>query len=371
MIMLAKKIIFLPYYFSRLIAEIFDIFTRSNFNSFDAKNRTKCLLIEAGTIGWTHIDYQELLVSAKEYLGEEFVKKIEINKSKLYLFQVLNNVRLYRPTHYFYDARSGSSKPFIGLIESFFIMLILQFYGVVPICLLTDFPYRPWRRQVAIVSAKRGATFTLMCPRDVGSKFPHSRLFGPVPMAFSVATIDHIDKLFVDNSKKVSDVTFTGSLYEPRTSTLKSIESILLDSGINLEMKGRNIGSKRSDNDSYWGALINSKILITTGSQLTSDLTDESARIRHLIYRYTEATACGALLVAENVPSISRYLTSGFDVILFETPEQAADKIKYYLDNNNELISISTNGRNKIRNIIKAKTFWVIIDTGLQKYPLL
>lgn len=365
------KSIFLPYYFARLIAEIVDIFTRANFNSFAAKNRSKCLLIEAGAIGWTHIDYQELLISAKEYLGEEFVKKIEIDKSKFYLFQVLNNVRLYRPTHYFYDARSGSSKPFRGLIESFFIMLVLQFYGVVPICLLTDFPYCPWRRQVAIVSAKRGATFTLMCPRDVGSKFPHGRLFGPVPMAFSVSTIDYIDKLILEKSESVSDVTFTGSLYEPRTSTVKGIESKLLESGITLDMKGRNIGSKRSDNDSYWRALINSKILITTGSQLNSDLTDECARIPHLIYRYTEATACGVLLVAENVPSLSRYLTSGVDVILYDTPEQAADKIKYYLNNHNELTSISASGKDKIRNIVKAKTFWVIVDAGLQKYPLL
>lgn len=370
MIMLGKSV-FIPYYFARFILEMLDIFTRSNFNSFDAKSRNKCLLIEAGTIAWTHIDYQELLISAKEYLGGESVRKIEIDKSRSYIFQVFTNIKLYRPTHYFYDARSGSGKPFCGLIESFFIMLLLQLYGVIPICLLTDFPYCPWRRQVAIVSAKRGATFTLMCPKDVGSKFPHSRLFGPVPMAFSVSTIDHIDKLLQDKSERVSDVTFTGSLYEPRTATIKSVESKLLESDITLDMKGRNIGSKRSGNDDYWRALINSKIIITTGSQLNSNLTDESARLRHLIYRYTEATVCGVLLVAENVPSISRYLTPGFDVILFETPEQAADKIKYYLNNHNELISIAASGKDRIRNIVKAKTFWVIVDTGLQEYPLL
>lgn len=370
MIMLAKSV-FLPYYFARLISEILDIFTRSNFKSFDAKNRTKCLLIEAGAIAWTHIDYQELLNSAKEYLGNELVKKIEIDKNKSYSLQVFCNIRSYRPTHYFYDARSGSGKPFHGFIESFFIMLVLQLYGVIPICLLTDFPHCPWRRQVAIVSAKRGATFTLMCPKDVGSKFPHTRLFGPVPMAFSVSTIDHIDRLLQENSKRVSDVTFTGSLYEPRTSIIKSVESKLLESGITLDMKGRNIGYKRSDNDSYWKTLINSKIIITTGSQIHSDLTDESARLRHLIYRYTEATACGVLLVAEDVPSIARYLTPGFDVILFETPEQAADKIKYYLKNHDQLVSIAASGKDKIQNIVKAKTFWVIVDTGLQEFSLL
>jgi hypothetical protein len=250
-------------------------------------------------------------------------------------------------------------------------MLILQIYGVVPICLITDFPYVPWRRQLAIVSAKRGAAFTLMCPRDIGYKFPHGRLFGPVPMAFSVSTLNRIDKLILDKRNGISDVTFTGSLYEPRLGTLRSIESKLLKLGIPLEMKGRNIGSKRSDNDSYWNALINSKIVITTGSQLHSDLTDECASMRHLIYRYTEATACGAALIAENVPSISRYLTPDVDIILFETPDQAVEKIDYYLNNPHHLISVSTSGMNKMRCAIKAKTFWVIIDTGLQKYPML
>ena len=70
------------------------------FNRFDKKSQTK-LVIEAGAIGWSHIDYQEQYLSACEYLGEDNVVKSIIDKKCNYVDQVSTVFQDHDPSHYY------------------------------------------------------------------------------------------------------------------------------------------------------------------------------------------------------------------------------------------------------------------------------
>ena len=127
---------YIPFIFTRILLEVFNLFT---FYKFQKHSKRKSLLcIESGVRGWELIEYKELFYSAIEFLGNESVEKVEIISNQNYILQVKNAIKLHNPTHYFYDARTGSQNFFTGLIQSFRIAFIFQNNGIIPICLLTD-----------------------------------------------------------------------------------------------------------------------------------------------------------------------------------------------------------------------------------------
>ncbi len=172
---LRPKSVFIPYFAIRIIIEIINIFTFRRFkNKFSSSNKRLC--IEAGSKGWELIDVNELFLSSSEYLGKENVHKLVINKESNYIDQVKRAIIENKPTHYIYDARTGSQNWLSGLIQAFRLAIIFQMNAIVPICVLTDLPVRSWRCQCAVVSAKRGVVMSLMSPKDIHSIFPHSRI---------------------------------------------------------------------------------------------------------------------------------------------------------------------------------------------------
>lgn len=366
---LLPRLIFLPFLITKIFLEILNLFTFHIF--YRNRKRKSKLCIESGIKGWELIDYKELYSSSIEYLGVENVVKVEIDKSGKYINQLKNAIRTLKPTHYIYDSRTGNQNWIIGMIQSFRIALIFQINGITPVCILTDFPVRSWRTQCAIVSAKRGIVVTLMSPKDFFSIFPHNRIIGPLTMPFSRKTGLKLNELIAQNRQKSSkSIVFSGSLYEPRTSILKSINIGLKQKGLEIEMKARNIGTQRFKDDDYWCNLINASIVVTTSNQINSNKTDFS-HINHLIYRYLEVPASGSLLIAQNVPSIERFLKPNIDFVIFETIEEAIDKINYYFNHDNERENIAKSGYLKAQSIINSNLYWVTIDTALGKNSLL
>ena len=361
--------IFLPYIFLRIIIELINLFT---FYAFVfRKNKKTKLCIESGIQGWDLIECKEILQSAKEFIGNNNVKKISIDKKNSYLLQVLRSINIYKPSHYLVDPRTGSQNPFIAFFQSSFISILFQIYGIIPICTLTDLPVRRWRLITSIITSKRGVVISLMSPKTVSPIFPHTRLIGPLTMPFSVNTFTNLKNIQKNQNKLKKNIVFVGSLYEPRTSILNEINIYLKNENFKIDMIGsRELGSVKKSDEEYWGRLINSQIVITTSNQVDNHETDWS-NINHLIYRYLEVPLCGSVLLAQDVDSLERYLKADIDYISYCNPKEAAEKILYYFNNKDKLEKIRSNGHKKAVAIVESNLYWNIIDSNLGKYSML
>ncbi len=363
------RLVFIPYWIMRLVlwplGPIRWMAVRRR-----AADRAATICMEAGARGWELIEFKELYASACEYLGSERIHKIVINRDEDYLAQVKYAADHYQPTHYVYDARTGSQQWLSALWQSFRIAVLFYVRGITPICILTDLPMRTWRAQCAMVSARAGIVTSLMSPRRFGPIFPHGRVVAPVLMPFSAATLQLVDDIACRREEsQPPTAVFVGSLYEPRTTILREIGVGLAARGLTLDMKGRELGQPKSAETDYWARLCNAALVVTTADQIAVAGTDWTW-FPHLIYRYIEVTACGTLLVAQAVPGIERYFTPGEHFVAYTTPAQAVDVIAHYLTHAEERQRIAQCGRERARALIGARIYWAGIDIGLGKDAL-
>lgn len=366
------KIIFVPWvvaYTSLSIFQIIIVLIRVLFRTSAVKKK---LMIEAGIDGWKSIEFKELYQSAIEYLPKENVIRLEIDKKKSYIPQVLNLIKENPISHYLHDPRTGSQNFLIGFLEAVFLSHYFLVKGITPISLSTDLSVRKWRLSSAVITAKSGVTLTFMDPELVKPIFPHSRLLGPCLMPFSLKLLNNLNKFISASSTKGSNghAIFTGSLYEPRETSLKMIESEITKLDGQFSILGRIVGSERVSDNIYWKRLIDNDIIVTTASQMRQQGTD-LVWIPHLLYRYLEVLASGSLLIAPNVPGLARYFTADVDFVSFFTEKEAAEKIKFYQLNPMLRIKVSHSGKQKAENLIKSKIFWLMIDSALGKNCLI
>ncbi len=364
------RLVFVPF----VMAKIILIFNRFRPRHWYVKKNIllpNSLCIEAGLKGWESIEFKEIYLSACEYLGSKVVYKVQISTDIPYTKQVKQALETFHPTHYLYDPRTGSQKWFSGLVQSFKISILLNYHGVTPIALLTDLSVRTWRAQSSVITAKSGVVNCFMSPRLVFPVFPHKRLIGPSLMPFSVATFNLIRRL---SELKTPDsklgAIFIGSLYEPRTTTLKCINSTLHLKNLSLEIIGRELGSRRIPDDEYWLRIISAKIVFTTADQIKSK-TKDWVWVKQIVYRYLEVLACGTLLVAPELPGLNRYFYPGIHYVPFVSSEDAAFLIEYYLINDNERNAIAKKGQAMAQSLITSRSFWNYIDVALGKSSLL
>lgn len=363
------RLVFVPYWLMWLVLGMLSPVRWATVRRRTA-NRASTICMEAGARGWELIEFKELYASACEYLGSERIHKIVIDRDGDYVAQVKHAADHYQPTHYVYDARTGSQRWSTALWQSFRIAVIFYVRGITPICILTDLPMRTWRAQCAMVSARAGVVTSLMSPRRFGPIFPHGRVVAPVLMPFSAATLHLVDDIARQRAEpQPPTAVFVGSLYEPRTTILREIKDGLAARGLVLDMKGRELGTPKAAEADYWARLCNAALVVTTADQIAVAGTDWTW-FPHLIYRYIEVTACGTLLVAQAVPGIERYFTPGEHFVAYTTPAQAVDVIAHYLTHAEERQRIAQCGRERARALIGARIYWTGIDIGLGKDAL-
>lgn len=366
---LAPRLVFIPFWIMRLVLIPLGLI-RQIFAIRYSDSLSTTLCIEAGVRGWDLIEYEELYASACEYLGNSQVHKIGITQGEDYLTQVKRALDSIRPTHYYYDPRTGSQKWSTGLWQAFKISFLLSVRGITPICLLTDLSVRTWRAQCAVVTAKTGIVISFMSPRKIHPIFPHGRLVSPSLMPLSEATMEFLTERSSQRMEiNPPTAVFVGSLYEPRTSILREIAKGLESRGFTLEIKGRELGSRKSSDLDYWSRLINAALIVTTAEQMATSGTDWTW-FPNLVYRYVEVTACGTLLVAPEVPGIRRFLTPGEHFVSFTSPAHAIEVIEYYLTNEAERKKIALQGRARIQALVGARSYWTGVDIGLGKDSL-
>lgn len=326
-----------------------------------------CLSIEAGTEGWKAIEFKELYRSASEYLGTDSVIKVVIDKTKPYIPQLINVLNNSQITHYLYDPRTGRQDYFGAFLESVCVAIMFARNRVVPVVYITDLSHRLSRCKAAAASATNGVVVTFMMPKRVQSIFPHRRLVGPSLMPFSNEMLNYLQRLrlnLVATNSIQRVVRFTGSLYEPRTTFLKHFKVALDSSDHRAEILGRELGTSRVTDEEYWKRLSSAEIVITTADQAVQSGIDCSW-IPHFVYRYLEVLASGSLLLAPQIPGVSRYFESGKHFVGFDSLEDAIEKARFYLDNPLLADVIRVAGHEKAVQLIRIHSFWLQIDTAL------
>ena len=327
------------------------------------------IVIEAGERGWNSIELKELYQSAREYLGEDSVLRLVVDRNMVYQRQVNRLLSMNTDvTHYLYDPRTGRAEDkqnlWNALTDSVSMALLLRRYGITPVILLTDIGYRYWRYQAAAVSAQTGVVVSFMSNKLSQAMFPHSRLIGPSIFPMSQATLYYLMDLretLEAEGKIEKKVRFTGSLYEPRASFMREFERLL---GPAADICGRELGSARKPDAAYWHLIASAEIVITTASQSYNSNRD-LPHVLHMVYRYIEVLACGSLLLAPAVPGVMNYFTPGIHFVPFESVQDAHDKAVYYLEANEQADRIRLEGQRRAKALIESRVFWLQINAAL------
>ena len=335
--------------------------------SKDEKKQTH-LLIGAGERGWELIEYKELYASALEFLGPASVSRLSFSPGSSIFRQLRESLHKFQPSHYYYDARSGSQRPFRGIWEALLVGSMLERFGVVPICALTDFPEKWWRLQTAMVSARRGVVASLMSPSIVGPLYPHPRIIGPMPFSLSMATLRQLKRLKQEGPKTgvAGKALFIGMLYEPRKRTIEAIQKGLKDCGIPMEIIGRNPDGKRISDADYWQYISDARLVVSTASQISERHTDTHEHT-HFIYKFIEVTAAGTALAIEPVEDSEHLLTPNVHYLSYTSVDEAVEKICRAWFDPLALGKIAIEGHTKTQKNVESHQFWrqIFKYTGL------
>lgn len=310
--------------------------------------------------------FVELLRSAQEFFGPENVVSLSVKEQGSYVKQVAKFVEKLPTEYYLYDPRTGSQSFIPALLQSFRLVRIFSWRGIVPIVLCTDISLRRWRFQAAVITAAGGVCLTLSEPHLVKKMFPHDRLIGPILLPISSRTMSDLkSEIRPRKSARSVKVSFFGLLYEPRISQLQEIKQGLESLGISFLIEGRHPGGERISNKSYWDQLLSADVTVSPSSQVLDKKMD-LGRVNHLIYRFSEALACGACLVIEAAPGVEKYFTDGRDLILWQDTEDAILKISLLVENPEKVETISRSGRKRLEELVEKKYFWAEISNYLR-----
>lgn len=325
------------------------------------------LMLYAGPRGWENIEYQELLASAEEDGRISEVVPVTASarwRSVHCALQLL----LVRPSHFFYDPRWGAQSRFWGFLEGRLLWAILTMLQCVPISLLNNLPERGWRRKISLVNGRRGICLVLVSP-EVGARFAPEIVdqVGPMPMPFSGSRLKNLKLNWRDydnhSSESGIEISFVGSLYEPRASILKNAKEKLAEAGVELLISGRELQNSKIGPEQYFSLLSRSPHTFTTAEQALTG-SEDSFPI-HLVYRYIEALAAGTLLIAPAVEGAERYFTPG--VHFLESPNllHLSREVPSKLRDGELVRTIRNAGRERVEELVKSGFFWSRIDTEL------
>lgn len=323
------------------------------------------ICVEAGSQGWELIEYHEIWQSATEYFGANNVIRHDVSDRKRYVRASCAVVRDARPHLYWVDPRSGAQQSVRAVAQSLALALVFAWYGVRPIAWLANGPNRIWRLQAEMLTTRDGACFVFMHPRLGGIRFAHRRVHGPCIFPLSLATLRRLQSKPM-RERVVTDpvVSFVGSLYEPRRSQLLELQDVLAQRGIALRLISPEITGKRLTNEEYWNTLLESDILVTTADHVKSDSQD-FVREPHLVFRYTEALAAGAALVAPVVQGSEELIRSGQDYLGLESLSDAAEKIAWLCSHPERIERISRRGHGTMTELVESRWFWRTVTQAL------
>ena len=155
------------------------------------------------------------------------------------------------------------------------------------------------------------------------------------------------------NLPRIYDVSFVGRCYGERQSFIDAIKT----HGINVITFGPGWGK---------GGRVSQADLIKIYNQSKISLNISFASSGGKIQikgRDFEATGCGSLLLTKDTKEIAEYFVPGEEIVTYRDVNDASEKIKYYLKNEDERERIAKNGYEKVvREHTCEKRFLEIFD---------
>lgn len=320
------------------------------------------LAIESGRIGWTHVFFEELLASAREYLGGAEVEQVVIDREQPYLPQFRTFAHATECTHVLIDVRTGPQDWWGGLRAAMAVAWWTIRHGVTPVVVLADASLRRHRLQAAILTAVDGVVVTFMSVRLVAPMFPHRRIIGPLPMPVSGDRLDRLEAVRQEAGPGAGSVAFIGSVYPPRAQFLDLLTDLLAKRGISLRVNADKYGTSNED---YWTVLATSDVIVTTTLQgMPRDALDW-IWIQQMVFRYSEALSAGAVLVAPDVEGVDAWFRAGRDFVPFVSVQDAADAIAGLLGDPGLRDAIRASGHTAACDLVRTHAFWTAIDARL------
>lgn len=155
----------------------------------------------------------------------------------------------------------------------------------------------------------------------------------------TVNPIEFYDK----NIKRDIDVCFWGSI--PVNSGREEYIRLLRDNGINVYTRLHRVSVEK-----YAEILNRSKISLSIG-----DRDKKKSRLR---IRAFEIMACNSLLMEESNPGTDKLFEGDKDFVVFRSKEELLEKVRYYLQHEEERKLIAQSGCDKVTNIYNSSNMW-------------
>lgn len=325
--------------------------------------RPRAVAIESGIVGWTHVYFEELERSAQERFGTDAVARHVIDRDQPYLPQLRANLARTRPTHVVLDVRTPGQSWRRSLPEAVGAAWMLLRRGIVPVVVLTDACYRRQRWHAGVLTLHRGVAVTFAARSIIRSAFPHRRIIGPLFMPVSAERVAWLERR--REARAIRDaprIQFIGSAYPPRDRFLAECGRLLAERGLELTVSTDKAGTS---NDRYWATLVDADIVLTTTMQGPSRPFMDWIWVQQAVFRYAEALAAGATLVAAPVDGGFGWLVEGRDYVGFESVTGAADAIARLAADPGRRSAIARAGHATVRGLAGSGAFWDAVEAGL------
>ncbi len=149
------------------------------------------------------------------------------------------------------------------------------------------------------------------------------------------------------NKTRDIDIVFSGSYGLGREERQSSMLH-LLDNGIKL-VHGGSEGRDHFTTEEYADRYKRSKLALSFS---------KAHGINVVNARPFEAMNCGAMLLEQQSPELARLFIPGVDYVEWTTNDDLLEKVRYYLDHDEERETIARNGQKKCEELYSAKKFW-------------
>jgi hypothetical protein len=154
------------------------------------------------------------------------------------------------------------------------------------------------------------------------------------------------------------DVSFIGSV--ARYPDRKRALGLLASAGIEVARGGGQAEGALSIED-YAAALRKSKIVLNFSRPVFDDAQSQCKG------RVIEATLSGALLFEQKNPETERWLKSGRHYVAFGDERDLLDKIKYYLEHEDERAALASAGHLHAAETLSADVYWRYVIAAAQQ----
>ena len=230
---------------------------------------------------------------------------------------------------------------------------ILKSNDIIPVCILLDALQAPGYLLVAELLIHRiGVLIPWGEDSPIRGFSPNSRVEDSFnPISFETATL--LKNLAPQKSK---DLFLGGLLYEPRKSYIESVVDELHGSEIEIAV----LPKKTDSYIDYLSELSKFRIILNTNFVVNSNK-------KHMVGRNIEALHVGSLLLTQNTPRLKRLFAEGEHYVSIESPSDAATKIRYYLNHQDEAKRISIAGQEQAISYAKESYFIKSIDSKVNE----